>query len=423
MDPKKIKYIMSKDYFKRKTCRLCNSSALESVLKFNSTPPANAFVTKNRLNFQQKTYPLEVFFCNDCKHVQLLDIVNPSILFKDYVYVSGTSPIFRNHFEDYTVSLINEFNPSPEELIIDIGSNDGTLLSCFKSRGFKILGIDPAKDIAKEANKKGLETINDFFDFELSNYIKVNFPRASIITANNVFAHCDDLIGIVKGVKNLLSEDGIFIFEVSYLVDVLEKTLFDTIYHEHLSYHSVIPLIKFFGENGMELFKVERINTHGGSIRGYARKSSNYSYEHKSIKELIYLEEKMATNKKQTLVNYSTKINDLKVKLNQILIKLKLEGKKIGAFGAPAKATTLMYQFGLDKSLIDFIVDDSPLKQGLFSPGLHIPVLSSNAIKSEKPDYLLLLAWNFADSIINKNKDYIESGGHFIVPLPQITIV
>ena len=346
------------DYFRRKTCRLCNSNCLDSVLKLKSTPPANAFVSKSQLSYYQKTFPLEVFFCNNCKHVQLLDVVSPSVLFENYVYVSGTSPVFINHFEEYAKSIIKEFRPSHEELIIDIGSNDGTLLSSFKSKGYKILGIEPAKGIAKEALKKGLETINDFFDFELSKYIKEKYPLASVITANNVFAHCDDLIGIVRGVKNLLSEKGVFIFEVSYLVDVLENTLFDTIYHEHLSYHSVIPLYKFFEENGMHLFKVSRINTHGGSIRGYARISNNHSNEDYSIKELVALEQKIGTNKKQTLINFSSKINDLKSNLYKLLNSLKKEGKKIGAFGAPAKATTLMYQFGLDKSLIDFIIDD-----------------------------------------------------------------
>ena len=415
--------INSKDYFRRKTCRLCKSEDLDSVLKLNSTPPANAFVKKTELNFTQKTYPLEVFFCKNCNHVQILDVVNPSILFENYVYVSGTSPVFRNHFEEYAIDIIKEFNPSYEELIIDIGSNDGTLLSCFKSRGYKVLGIDPAKEIADQANRKGVETLNDFFDFEVSEHININYPKASIISANNVFAHCDDLIGIIRGVKNILSQNGVFVFEVSYLVDVFEKTLFDTIYHEHLSYHSVIPLCKFFKSNGMHLFKVDRINTHGGSIRGYARLSNDSSYEHESIKNLISLEKKLGINKKQTLLNYASKINDLKLNLNNILRTLKSQGKKIGAFGAPAKATTLMYQYGLDKFLIDFIIDDSPLKQGLFSPGLHIPVLSSHAIVTEKPDYLLLLAWNFSDSIIKKNKEYLESGGHFIVPLPKVKII
>ncbi len=414
---------MTKKHFRRKNCRLCHSNKLKSVVKFCATPPANAFVSNRDLNIEQETYPLEVFFCCNCKHVQLLDVVNPSILFKNYVYVSGTSPVFIKHFEDYSKSLIDSFSPSFDEIIIDIGSNDGTLLSFFKQEGFKVLGIDPAKEISEIANKKGIETLNNFFDLELSNHIKKNYPKASIITANNVFAHCDDLIGIVNGVKNLLSENGTFVFEVSYLVDVVEKTLFDTIYHEHLSYHSVIPLIDFFKSNGMELFKVDFINTHGGSIRGFAKLECSKIKTDNSIKNLVQLEKKLGIDNPKTFINFDEKITLLKKRLLEILHTLKSEGKKIAAFGAPAKATTLMYQFGLNKDVIDYIIDDSPLKQGLYSPGLHIPVLSSEHLKNQSPDYLLLLAWNFADSIVEKNKEFLESGGHFIVPLPQIQII
>ena len=414
---------MTKKHFRRKTCRLCNSNKLKSVVKFCATPPANAFISNRDLNIEQETYPLEVFFCCNCKHVQLLDVVNPSILFKNYVYVSGTSPVFIKHFEEYSKSLINSFSPSFDEIIIDIGSNDGTLLSFFKQEGFKVLGIDPAKEISEIANKKGIETLNNFFDLELSNHIKKNYPKASIITANNVFAHCDDLIGIVNGVKNLLSRNGTFVFEVSYLVDVVEKTLFDTIYHEHLSYHSVIPLIDFFKSNGMELFKVDFINTHGGSIRGFAKLECSKIKTDNSIKNLVQLEKKLGIDNPKTFINFYEKITLLKKRLLEILHTLKSEGKKIAAFGAPAKATTLMYQFGLNKDVIDYIIDDSPLKQGLYSPGLHIPVLSSEHLKNQNPDYLLLLAWNFADSIVEKNKEFLESGGHFIVPLPQIQII
>lgn len=414
---------MTKKHFRRKTCRLCNSNKLKSVVKFCATPPANAFISNRDLNIEQETYPLEVFFCCNCKHVQLLDVVNPSILFKNYVYVSGTSPVFIKHFEEYSKSLINSFSPSFDEIIIDIGSNDGTLLSFFKQEGFKVLGIDPAKEISEIANKKGIETLNNFFDLELSEHIKKNYPKASIITANNVFAHCDDLIGIVNGVKNLLSRNGTFVFEVSYLVDVVEKTLFDTIYHEHLSYHSVIPLIDFFKSNGMELFKVDFINTHGGSIRGFAKLECSKIKTDNSIKNLVQLEKKLGIDNPKTFINFYEKITLLKKRLLEILHTLKSEGKKIAAFGAPAKATTLMYQFGLNKDVIDYIIDDSPLKQGLYSPGLHIPVLSSEHLKNQNPDYLLLLAWNFADSIVEKNKEFLESGGHFIVPLPQIQII
>ena len=221
----------------------------------------------------------------------------------------------------------------------------------------------------------------------------------------------------------MLSQDGIFVFEVSYLVDVIEKTLFDTIYHEHLSYHSVAPLKEFFASNGMELFNVERINTHGGSIRGYARLRNNTKSKNISVEELINLEKKLSFDNKDFLIDFGLKIQNIKVELNNLLNEFKNKGKNIAGFGAPAKATTLMYQFGIDSDLIDFIIDDSPLKQGLYTPGLHIPVYSSKMIKEKKPDYLLILAWNFASSIINKHQDFKNLGGHFIVPLPKIEII
>ena len=411
-----------KPFFHRKCCRLCSSSDLISVLSLKSTPPANAFVPKTSLNIQQKLYPLDLFFCNKCYHIQLLDVVDPSELFEEYVYVSGTSPVFIKHFEEYCKYIIERFNPSLNEIIVDIGSNDGTLLEFFKRQGYSVLGIDPAKQISLQANKNGIKTINEFFTIKVANDILNSHSKATVITANNVFAHADDLIGITKAVKHLLSPDGIFVFEVSYLVDVLEKTLFDTIYHEHLAYHSVTPLIKFFQSMDMELIEVSRVNTHGGSIRGVAKLAKSNRPLDSSVNELFILEDSLKLNEPKTFYDFASAIKSRKNELMQCLNTIKSKGKRIAAFGAPAKATTLMYEFGLDSRYIDFIVDDSPLKQGLFSPGLHIPVLSSSSIKERKPDYLLILAWNFSKSIIEKHSSFMKSNGKFIIPLPKLEI-
>ena len=206
---------------KGKCCRLCGSSNLDIVLKLASTPPANEFVTESKIDFDQKKYPLELFFCNNCSHVQLLEVVNPSELFEKYVYVSGTSPVFVEHFNKYSKSIVEKYKPKKDELVLDIGSNDGTLLKFFKKMGYTTLGVDPAKEISRKAQQDGIETINDFFTFELSEKIKNDYSKASLITANNVFAHCDDLKGMTKAISNLLSPEGIFVFEVSYLLDVL----------------------------------------------------------------------------------------------------------------------------------------------------------------------------------------------------------
>lgn len=411
------------EYCKRRNiCRLCKSKKLKSCFKLEPTPPANAFVDKQKISEKQTNFPLDVFYCEDCFHVQLLDIVDPNILFENYVYVSGTSPVFVKHFEEYTNDILKKFPKEKNSLVLDIGSNDGTLLQFFKEKNFKILGIDPAKEICQKANSQGIETLNNFFSFEFSKHIKQNYGKAEIITANNVFAHVDELKDFILGIKNLLSKDGIFVFEVSYLVDVIQKLLFDTIYHEHLSYHSVIPLISFFNENDMELIETIRVDTHGGSLRGIVKLKNGKYQVGESVKNCIKLEMELGLDKLETYKKFFGRLNIKKKELQELFRKLKIDNKTIVGFGAPAKATTFMYQFGIDENIIDFIIDDSPLKQGLFSPGMHIPIYSSEKLYSEKPDYVVILAWNFVQPIMKKHVKYKEMGGHFIVPLPKLEI-
>ena len=415
---------MNFNYLQKKyKCRLCQSSDLVSVLKLASTPPANAFISKEKLQIKQKKYPLEIFFCKNCFHVQLTEVVDPKELFENYVYVSGTSSVFVDHFLNYAKDIIQRFNPSRDQYVLDIGSNDGTLLKFFKSMGFSVIGIDPAKEISKKASKEGINTINGFFNLETSQIIKKKYSKASVITANNVFAHCDDLSGMTEAISDLLAPGGIFVFEVSYLVDVYQKTLFDTIYHEHLSYHSVSPLMNFFKSKKMELIDVMKVNTHGGSIRCVVKNKEDSPEINDSVKTFINFENSLSFDESDTFVNFAKQIKERKQELNQLLFRIKSEGKSIAGFGAPAKATTLMYEFGLNSDILDFIVDDSPLKQELFSPGLHIPIYSSSFIDTLKPDYLLILAWNFSDSIIKKNKKFHESGGKFIIPLPKFEVI
>lgn len=413
---------MTDIYHRRSTCRLCGNADLTLVLKLEPTPPANAFVKKVQLNNEQTCLPLDVFFCENCSHLQLLDIVNPKVLFENYVYVSGTSPIFIKHFEEYANDILTRYPQSKDSLIVDIGSNDGTLLRFFKQAGFNVLGIDPAKEIAENATKEGIKTLPIFFNYELSKLIRNEYGNAAIITANNVFAHVDDLGDFVKGIRNLLSQEGIFVFEVSYLADVIDKVLFDMIYHEHLSYHAVRPLIPFFESNGLQLIYAIRTNAHGGSLRGIVQlKGGSYKIAD-SVKKCVEQEERLRLDNAATYQEFERNITRQKEKLRTLLHKIKSSGKKIAAFGAPAKATTLMYHFGIGPKYIDFIADDNPLKQGLFSPGMHIPVVPSNWIYKKKPDYLIILAWNFADSIMKKHSDFHENGGQFIIPLPELVV-
>jgi hypothetical protein len=246
---------------------------------------------------------------------------------------------------------------------------------------------------------------------------------AAVVTANNVFAHIDDLASMVAGVRTLLDDDGVFVFEVSYLTDVLEKTLFDTIYHEHLSYHTVAPLVSFFAANGMELITADRVDTHGGSLRGVAQLAGGARAVASSVAACLELEDRLGLGRPWTFHDFAQRIDVLKTSLRDLLAGLKAEGRSIAGYGAPAKATTLMYHFGLSPDIIDFIVDDSPLKQGLYSPGLHVPVLPSGAIAEHRPDYLLILAWNFAQPIMANNSAFHEAGGRFIIPVPELEVV
>lgn len=409
--------------FRRPDCRLCGSRDLALVLQLTPTPPANAFVPASQLAEKQTVFPLDVFFCRNCAHVQLLDVVDPRLLFENYVYVSGTSPSFVAHFQRYAEDTIKMLGLKPGDLVIDIGSNDGTLLRFYKEAGMRVLGVDPAKQIAADATAAGIPTIADFFTQELAANILAEHGPASLITANNMLAHADRLDLITDGIHSLLKPGGAFVFEVSYLVDVYKNTLFDTIYHEHVAYHSVKPLITFFRKHGMEMTDAIRVPSHGGSLRGIARKPAGRTpVVNESLRVAVAEEEKLGLDKEITLKSFGRQIDQLKHDLVSLLKKLKSEGKSIAGFGAPAKATTLMYHFGLDRNVIDFIVDDSPLKQNLFTPGLHVPVLPASAIAAKKPDYLVLLAWNFAKPIMEKNQAYKAAGGHFIVPVPKVEV-
>ncbi len=393
------------------------------MLSLAPTPPANAFVGAQAVGVEQARFPLDLWFCRDCTHLQLLDVVDPSVLFANYVYVSGTSPVFVAHFERYARDVSERFGLKRDDLVVDVGSNDGSLLGFFQRAGQRVLGVDPARDIARRASESGVETLCDFFSPALAGQIREKYGAARVVTANNVFAHADDLHGILEGVRALLAQDGVFVFEVSYLADVVEKTLFDTIYHEHLDYHSVRPLVPFFERHGMQLIEAIRTDSHGGSLHGVAQLAAGTRPKGASVAQALDVEARMGLGREETFVDFGRRVDALGERLRELLSRLRAEGKRIAGFGAPAKATTLMHHFGLGREALDFIVDDSPLKQGLFTPGLHVPVVASSAIEERRPDYLLILAWNFARPIIEKQRRFAAAGGRFIVPVPDLEVI
>ena len=412
------------NYYFRESCRMCEEGSLTKAMSLTPTPPGNDFLTKEELGRDEPVYPLDLYFCEACHHIQLGHVVDPKILYqKNYSYVSATSAYFVNHLKHYAKDMVERFDLKPGDLAVDIGSNDGTCLSFFKDKGMKVVGVDPATEIAGKATENGIDTIADFFGYRLAVELRKKYGTAKYITSHNACAHIDNLFDVVKGVEHWLDADGVFVLEVGYFVDVYSNTWFDTVYHEHVDYHTVAPFEKLFNRVGMELISVERISPQGGSIRVMAQKKGGIIKRDDSVDELIALEAKLGLDKAETLHKLNHKISQVRDKLHNLIHSLKADGKSIAGFGAPTKATTLMAHFGLDATVLDFIVDDNPLKQGLFTPITHIPVLSSDALYKMKPDYVLILAWNFAEPIMQMHKKYSEQVGQFILPMPNPEIV
>jgi SAM-dependent methyltransferase len=414
---------MSQDYRVQTACRLCGSTALEKVIELTPTPPGNNFLRADELGLPEPVYPLEVAFCTSCFHLQLGHVVEPKILFRsNYCYASGTSPVFVAHLGEYAQDMIRRFDLPRGGLVGDIGSNDGTCLKFFQDAGFKVLGVDPAKELAQKANEAGIETLAEFFGRESAKTIRAKYGPAAFLTSHNAFAHIDDLSGVVEGVKTWLADDGLFGVEVGYLLDVYQNAWFDTIYHEHLDFHSVAPLDRFFARHGMEVISAQRVAPQGGSIRLLVQKAGGRQKRDGTVQELIDLESRAGLDRAATFRELNVRINKVRSELSALVKGLKSQGKSIAAFGAPTKSTTLLTHFQLGNGILDFIVDDNPMKQGLFSPLFHIPVVHPDEVYRRKPDYLVVLAWNFAESIMKKHARYREQGGRFILPMPEARI-
>ena len=414
---------MKGDLVIRKKCVLCESKRLKTVLNFNKTPLANSYV-KNPYIIEKK-YPLVCVLCLDCKHLQLKHLVKPQILFKNYMYVSGTSPVLVKHFENYFKKIKKTLKlDKSKDKILDIACNDGTFLNFFKKDKFKnVVGIEPAKNLRHLNKTKKIDINTAFFNHKNSFFFKKKYKEFRVITANNVFAHVPDLKDFALGIKNILSRDGLFIFEVSYLKDVLKKLTFDTIYHEHMSYHALKPLINFFSSINLEVVDFDLIEAQGGSIRVYVGHKNKGNIPVK-IQRQINIEKKFGLFSVRKYLNYFEKIMNQKNKIG-ILIKKNIKKNKVFiGYGAPAKVTTFCHVFDIGKKEIQYIVDDNDLKQNKFTPGKNIKILNFNKLRNKNFDYIIILAWNFADSIIKKLKKDIK-GKKFkiVVPFPNLKII
>ncbi|TMF72726.1 MAG: class I SAM-dependent methyltransferase [Chloroflexi bacterium] len=400
-------------------CRVCNAVELDQILSLGATPLANAFLRPDHQGAPEISYPLEVLRCRSCGLVQLSAVVRPDILFADYLYASSASPPLLAHFQELAEELVSRY-ASPGSLVVEFGSNDGILLRPLKDRRVRALGVEPARNLAAMANEAGLETLNSYFSGEVARQIRDERGLASIIVGNNVLAHVDGLRDLARAVEHLLAPDGVFVAEVPYLSDLLEHVEYDTIYHEHLSYFHLLPLKRLLGEVGMELFDVTRLELHGGSIRIYAGRRGTRTPT-AALRTLFESEARL--DDMRLYADFSRRVEESRHALRETLEHLRGDSRTIAALGATAKGNTLLNYCAIGPETVIFVADSTPMKQGLLTPGMHISVKSERALYEEKPDYVLLLAWNYAEALVRRHAEYLAQGGRFIHPIPLARLV
>lgn len=404
-------------------CRLCTSINLQRFLDLGYTPPADGFLRREQLQEPETWYPLEVMICESCGFIQLSHVVSPEVLYRhDYPYESSITRSGHLHWNEFAATVTERLGLGGNDLVIDIGSNVGVLLGAFRDNGTQILGIDPASNIVRIAEKRGIETLNEFFGIEVARQIVADKGHASVITGTNVFAHVNDLHSFMRAIDLLLNERGVFIFEAPYFVNLLKHLEYDTIYHEHLSYLSVKPLIKFFQQFDMEMFDIEERDIHGGSFRVYVARRGRHAVS-PVVAAMVQAEEEQGIYRLDVLNRFAAAVQENRRELTWLLHRLKHEGKKLAAVSAPAKGMTLLNYCRFGTEILDFVTEKSTLKIGRFTPGMHIPVYSDAALLEEMPDYALLLAWNFSTEIMANLQEYRDRGGKFIIPIPTPTIV
>ncbi|WP_319406002.1 class I SAM-dependent methyltransferase [uncultured Desulfosarcina sp.] len=406
-----------------KDCRFCGQTLNYTFADLGASPLANSYLKEEQLLGMEPFFPLHVYVCDNCHLVQLPEFQSPETIFDDYAYFSSYSDSWLKHAKDYTESMIERFGFDSESAIVEIASNDGYLLQYFKEKGIPVLGIEPAKNVAKAAQIKGIPTISRYFGVETATLLASEGKHADLLIGNNVLAHVPNLNDFVKGMKILLKPDGIITMEFPHLMRLMDENQFDTIYHEHFSYFSFMTVKKIFAEHGLAIFDVEELPTHGGSLRIYAGHRSDRSKPmNRGVTDLLNKEQAARFDTLEHYLSFNTKVKAIKQDILTFMIQAKKEGKSIAGYGAPAKGNTLLNYCGIRTDFIDYTVDRSPHKQGLFLPGTHIPIYHPDKINETRPDYLMILPWNLKDEIMAQMAHIGDWGGKFLVLIPKIGI-
>jgi len=404
-------------------CRFCKTNLTKIFVDLGMSPMANSFLTAEMLEKEEMFYPLQAFVCDKCFLVQLPEIESPENIFRDYSYFSSYSETWLKHSENYVNAMLERFSFDSKSLIVEIASNDGYLLQYFKKKGIPVLGIEPAANVAKVAEQKGIPTIVEFFSEKTANELFQEGKNADLIVGNNVLAHVPNLNDFVEGLRILLKPDGVITMEFPHLLKLIQQNQFDTIYHEHFSYFSFLTVQKIFSLHKLTIFDVEELSTHGGSLRIYLKHLGNDSLSvSKKVTELLDKEKKFGLENILTYTSFSEKVQASKKKIKEFFITEKNRGKKIVCYGASAKGNTLLNFCEIGTDLVDYAVDLSPHKQGLYLPGTHIPIKKPEEITETKPDYVLITPWNLKEEIMEQNNYIRDWGGKFVIPIPEVKI-